>query len=76
MIAKIERVVRYRETLAVAMPRGSGNTSICMVAVLWAVLSGQRCSSHPFNPDSRRHAVCRPRLEGDGVVQGVGGLDV
>jgi hypothetical protein len=24
VIAKIERVVRYRETLAVAMPRGSG----------------------------------------------------
>ncbi|MBI5725027.1 MAG: phage terminase large subunit family protein [Planctomycetes bacterium] len=41
VIAKIERVVRYRETLAVAMPRGSGKTTLCLVAVLWAVLSGR-----------------------------------
>jgi len=41
VIAKIERVVRYRETLAVAMPRGSGKTTLCLVAVLWAVLSSQ-----------------------------------
>jgi hypothetical protein len=41
VIAKIERVVRYRETLAVAMPRGSGKTTLCLVAVVWAVLSGQ-----------------------------------
>ena len=41
VIAKIERVVRYRETLAVAMPRGSGKTTLCLVAVLWSVLSGQ-----------------------------------
>jgi hypothetical protein len=34
-------VVRYRETLAVAMPRGSGKTTLCLIAVLWAVLSGQ-----------------------------------
>ncbi len=41
VIAKIERVVRYHETLAVAMPRGSGKTTLCLVSVLWAVLSGQ-----------------------------------
>ncbi|MCE5280326.1 MAG: terminase gpA endonuclease subunit [Planctomycetaceae bacterium] len=41
VIGKIERVVRYRETLAVAMPRGSGKTSLCLVAVIWAILSGQ-----------------------------------
>lgn len=41
VIAKIERVVRHRETLAVAMPRGTGKTSLCLVGVLWAVLSGQ-----------------------------------
>ena len=29
------------ETLAVAMPRGSGKTTLCLVSVLWAVLSGQ-----------------------------------
>lgn len=41
VIAKIERVVRYHETLAVAMPRGSGKTTMCLVSVLWAVFSGQ-----------------------------------
>ena len=41
VINKIERVVRHRETLAVAMPRGSGKTTLCLVAVLWSVLSGQ-----------------------------------
>jgi len=38
VIKKIERVVRHRETLAVAMPRGSGKTSLCLAAVLWAIL--------------------------------------
>jgi hypothetical protein len=41
VINKIERVTRYHETLAVAMPRGSGKTTLCLVAVLWAILSGQ-----------------------------------
>ena len=44
VIAKIERVVRERETLAVAMPRGSGKTSLCLAAVEWAILAGH----HPF----------------------------
>jgi len=30
VIAKVERVVRERETLAVAMPRGSGKTNLCL----------------------------------------------
>jgi hypothetical protein len=41
VIGKIERVVRYHETLAVAMPRGSGKTTLCAVAVIWAILTGQ-----------------------------------
>jgi hypothetical protein len=41
VISKIERVVKYSETLAVAMPRGSGKTTLCLVAVQWAILSGQ-----------------------------------
>lgn len=44
VIAKIERVVLQDETYAVAMPRGSGKTSLCMIAVIWAVLTGR----HPF----------------------------
>ena len=55
VIAKIERVVRYRETLAIAMPRGSGKTSLCLVAVLWAVLSGVRVRvPHRQRPGSVR----------------------
>jgi hypothetical protein len=41
VIKKIERVVKYNETLAIAMPRGSGKTSFCIVAVIWALLSGR-----------------------------------
>ena len=41
VIEKIERVVVYNDTLAVAMPRGSGKTSLCMVAVIWAVMTGR-----------------------------------
>lgn len=40
MIQKIEQAVLYRETFAVAMPRGSGKTSLCQVAVVWAILTG------------------------------------
>ena len=41
VIKKIERVVWFHETLAVAMPRGSGKTSLCIAAVLWAILTGR-----------------------------------
>jgi len=41
VIATIERVVLYNETLAVAMPRGSGKTTLCLVAVMWAILTGR-----------------------------------
>jgi hypothetical protein len=44
VIAKIERVVRDHDKIAVAMPRGSGKTRLCQAAVEWAVLSGR----HPF----------------------------
>jgi hypothetical protein len=39
-IAKIERAVLNGELFAFAMPRGSGKTSLCEAAVLWAVLYG------------------------------------
>jgi hypothetical protein len=44
VIAKIERVVMHSETFAIAMPRGTGKTTLCQIAVLWAVLTGR----HPF----------------------------
>lgn len=39
VIAKIERAICDGETLAIAMPRGSGKTELCRAGVLWAILS-------------------------------------
>lgn len=41
VLRKIERVVVYNDTLAVAMPRGSGKTTLAIVAVIWAILTGK-----------------------------------
>lgn len=41
LIDKLEQVVRHSQQLAVAMPRGSGKTSLCERGVLWALLTGQ-----------------------------------
>ena len=41
VIAKIERVVIDHDKLAVAMPRGSGKSSLCRAAILWSILSGR-----------------------------------
>jgi len=42
VIAKIEAAVRHGGLFAVAMPRGSGKTSLCKTACLWATLLGYR----------------------------------
>jgi len=42
VIAKIEQAVLEGGLFAMAMPRGSGKTSICEVACLWALLYGHR----------------------------------
>ena len=42
VIAKIERAVLRGGLFAVAMPRGSGKTTLCQCAVLWALLYGHR----------------------------------
>lgn len=44
VINKIERVVCQREMLAVAMPRGSGKTSLSLAGTIWAIITGK----HPF----------------------------
>lgn len=41
VIEKIERVVVNHETIAIAMPRGSGKTTLCEAAVIWAILTGR-----------------------------------
>ena len=40
VIAKIERVTRGHETMAMAMPRGGGKSTLCETAVQWAILGG------------------------------------
>ncbi|MBS0338840.1 MAG: hypothetical protein JSS40_18955, partial [Proteobacteria bacterium] len=42
VIAKIEQAVLDGGLFAMAMPRGSGKTSLCEVACLWALLYGHR----------------------------------
>lgn len=41
VIAKIERVINNGEIFALAMPRGSGKTTLFQVAVLWAAMTGR-----------------------------------
>lgn len=42
VIAKIEQAVLEGGLFAMAMPRGSGKTSLCEIACLWAMLYGHR----------------------------------
>lgn len=42
VIAKIEQAVLHGGLFAMAMPRGSGKTSVCECACIWAVLFGHR----------------------------------
>ena len=41
VIAKLERVVVNGDVFALAMPRGSGKTTLCQLAVLWATITGK-----------------------------------
>lgn len=42
VIARIEEAVLHGGLFAMAMPRGSGKTTICECACIWAVLNGHR----------------------------------
>lgn len=42
VIETIERVVNNGDLFTLAMPRGSGKTTLCQLAVLWAALTGKR----------------------------------
>lgn len=42
VLARLEQVVRKGGLFALAMPRGSGKTSICERACLWALFTGMR----------------------------------
>lgn len=44
VIADFERIITDTGVVALAMPRGSGKTALCEVAVLWAIL----CHGHRF----------------------------
>ena len=41
VIQKIERVINQGEIYALAMPRGSGKTTLFQIAVLWAAITGR-----------------------------------
>lgn len=43
VIARIEQAVLHGGLFALAMPRGSGKTTLCECACIWAVLCGHRC---------------------------------
>lgn len=42
VIERLENAIKFGELFALAMPRGSGKTSIARAAALWAVLGGYR----------------------------------
>lgn len=42
VIAKLEQAIRFGALFAIAMPRGSGKSSLCRVACMWALLYGYR----------------------------------
>ena len=42
IIDRIEKSVRYGDLFAIAMPRGSGKTTIGIAAVIWATICGYR----------------------------------
>ena len=42
VIDKLERAIAHGELSAIAMPRGSGKTSMFIRAAIWAILTGQR----------------------------------
>ncbi len=41
-IAKMERAILHGGNFALAMPRGSGKTTLAIAAVLWAILNGHK----------------------------------
>src|SRR5512147_1274753 len=42
IIAKIEQAAMHGGLLAMALPRGSGKTTLCQTAALWALLTGRQ----------------------------------
>jgi hypothetical protein len=51
VIAKIQTVVLEGGMLAIAMPRGTGKSTLCELAVLWAALYGHRLYGVVIGPD-------------------------
>ena len=56
VIARIETAVRSGGLFALAMPRGSGKTSMCERAAIWAILSG-RCEYVALVGADAKHAA-------------------
>lgn len=58
-IERIEDVVLRRELFALAMPRGSGKTTLCEAAILWAVVVACAHSYAALLAATDKHAVKR-----------------
>ena len=66
VIHMIEKAVLEGGLFAMAMPRGSGKTSFCEVACIWAVLHGHREFVCLIGSDEG-HAARHARLDQDGA---------
>ena len=66
VIAKIEQAVLRGGLFAMAMPRGSGKTTICECACIWAVLYGHREFVCLIGSDEG-HADGHARIDQDGT---------
>src|SRR5690606_35485598 len=58
VLEKVERAVLEGGQFAMAMPRGSGKTSICEAASLWALLYGHRRCVAVIGPDEGHAETC------------------
>ncbi len=55
-IRKMEKAIREGDLFALAMPRGSGKTTMVVAAILWAILCGYRSYVALIGP-TKKHAV-------------------
>lgn len=55
-IKKMEKAIRHGDLFALAMPRGSGKTTLVVAAILWAILCGYRSYVALIGP-TKKHAV-------------------
>ncbi len=62
-LKKIEQAIRVGDLFALAMPRGSGKTTMIVAAILWAILCGHRSyiALIVANQETRRQVIERDK---------------